>query len=553
MRRITLALLLAGVGVLALGHATTRAQQPQAAGDMHGVLTAVWGDPLPTDPAPGIPRLALHLTDAQGTTTPIQVTESMLQAAGGLRALDRREVVVTVASSQVALASAGAPIAVQSIRLAATNELLMATAAAGPEPLTGPQPRALILCRFADNSSTPHQPSYYTGLMGSTSPGVNHYWQERLYNNINLNGTTVYGWYNLPQPRSYYVADFDGNGTVTVDFTRITNDCTAAADAQVYFPNFTAIDLIFNDTLDCCAWGGSRTVTIDGVTKFYGMTWMPPWAQQASVTYAHESGHSFGFPHSSGPYAATYDSEWDPMSDTYDGLVDPNYGYVPVHTIMHHKNIGLWIPAARRFDTPLNSLTTITLTRSALPDATGYLFAKIPIAGSANRYYTVELRRFAGYNAGIPGEAVIIHNVDTTRSDRDAQVVDATNNNDPNDAGAMWMPGETFTDAANGITVSVVSMTSTTATVSIQLGTATTSDNDSDGDGKADLTIFRRSTGTWFIRNSSSGIHDEHDASVWNQHRPAGRRRLRRRRPGWTSPFIGPRPAHGTFGNPATE
>ena len=40
-------LLLAVAGVLLLSHATIRAQQPQAPGDisMQGVLTAVWGDP----------------------------------------------------------------------------------------------------------------------------------------------------------------------------------------------------------------------------------------------------------------------------------------------------------------------------------------------------------------------------------------------------------------------------------------------------------------------------------------------------------------------------
>ena len=498
MRRITLAILLAVVGVLALSHSSVRAQQPQNPAVMQGVLTAVWGDPQGTDPAPGIPRLALHLTDAQGTTTPIQVTESVLQAAGGLRALDRHEVVITTASIQTALANAGAPIAVQSIRLAATNELMSAMSATAAEPLTGSQPRALLLCRFADSTGvTPHPPSFYTGLMGSTSPGLNHYWQETSYNNINLNGTVVYGWYNLPQPRSYYV------GT-TANLNLLADDCMAAADPFVFFPNFTGVDLNFNDDLDCCAWGGGRTVTIDGQTRFYAMTWMPPWAQISAV-YAHETGHSFGFPHSSGPYAATYDSKWDPMSDPYHGTVDPAYGYVPTHTIMHHKNLDAWIPAARRFDTPPNTLTTITLTRSAFPDSGGYLFAKIPIAGSASKFYTVELRRFAGYDMNLPGEAVVIHNVDTMRSDRDAQVVDATNDNNPNDAGAMWMPGETFTDAPNGITVSVLSMTSTTASVSIQLGTATQTENDSDGDGKADLTIFRPSNGTWLIRNSASG------------------------------------------------
>jgi Bacterial Ig-like domain len=81
--------------------------------------------------------------------------------------------------------------------------------------------------------------------------------------------------------------------------------------------------------------------------------------------------------------------------------------------------------------------------------------AKIPIPGSTTRFYTVETRRFTGYDGQVPGEAVVIHKVDTTLSDRNARVVDPDGNGDPNDAGAMWLLGETFTDPANGIEVSV--------------------------------------------------------------------------------------------------
>ena len=62
-----------------------------------------------------------------------------------------------------------------------------------------------------------------------------------------------------------------------------------------------------------------------------------------------------------------------------------------------------------------------------------------PLPGST-RFYTVETRRLAGYDAKLPGHAVIIHFVDTTRSDRDAQVIDPDANGNPDDAGAMWLP-----------------------------------------------------------------------------------------------------------------
>ena len=52
-------------------------------------------------------------------------------------------------------------------------------------------------------------------------------------------------------------------------------------------------------------------------------------------------------------------------------------------------------------------------------------------------------------------------------------MVDGDNNGDLNDAGAMWTPGETFTDAANAITVTVNAQTATGFQVTITRGAST--------------------------------------------------------------------------------
>ena len=64
---------------------------------------------------------------------------------------------------------------------------------------------------------------------------------------------------------------------------------------------------------------------------------------------AHEMGHGFGFPHSSGPYSTPYDSNWDPMSNAHNSKIITAYGPRPVHTITHHKDLAEWIPLARKF------------------------------------------------------------------------------------------------------------------------------------------------------------------------------------------------------------
>jgi hypothetical protein len=141
------------------------------------------------------------------------------------------------------------------------------------------------------------------------------------------------------------------------------------------------------------------------------------------------------------------------------------------------------VRAARKYTATSASDQNITLERLGAPNANGaYLMAKIPIPGSTTRFYTVETRRFTGYDGQVPGEAVVIHKVDTTLNDRNAKVVDATNNEDPNDAGAMWLPGETFTDSANGIKVKVTGTTASGYDVTI---------NPSDSAGGGDPTAPR--------------------------------------------------------------
>ena len=336
------------------------------------------------------------------------------------------------------------------------------------EPLSGSQAWVTILCRFGDATSiTPHPISQYQDRMGSSYPALGHYWREVSDGNIpNLSGSMVKGWYNLPQPRSYYVYDKDGDGEEDSDLNRALEDCTAAADADVSFPDFWGINLIFNQDLDGASRGGGHFLTLDGEKRFWGVTWIQASHVEGGyhTVVAHEMGHAMGLQHSSGPYGqddpkfspTTYDSAWDVMSRGGSCMFpDPQYGCVGVHTIAYHKDFLGWIPANRKYVAPPNSTRTITLERLAQPDSEGYLMAQIPIGDSETDFYTVEARLFAGYDEEIPDEAVVIHKVDTTREDRLAQVVDIDNNGDPNDEGAMWTPGEIFTDVETGLQISI--------------------------------------------------------------------------------------------------
>lgn len=416
------------------------------------------------------------LIDDQEQEHRLQLDVKLVEPFGGVLALNRRRVRVVVEHAPGALPLGQEPVRVLSIQLGASQ-------VAAERAITGPQPWVNLLCKFSDVATEPKDLSYFAGLMGNSYPGLDHYWREVSYNNINIVGSASQNWKTLPQPRSYYGAT--GSGT-SADLTALFNDCTAVHDADVYFPDFVGINLIFNDLLDCCAWGGSRTATLDGVTKNYRVTWEPPWGYGNQGVMAHEMGHGWGWPHSSGPYGNTYDSRWDVMSDIWDSCPpqDPTYGCVGQGTISYHKDLGAWVPSARKFVPTLNTVTTIEIDRLNQPgSSTNYLMAQIPIPASS-RFYTVEARRFTGYDGTgkIPAEAVVIHHVDSTRSN-DAWVVDADGdlngvcltpgedaNCDPNDAGAQWTPGETYTDAANSIQIRVNSITATGFSVTITYG-----------------------------------------------------------------------------------
>ena len=322
-----------------------------------------------------------------------------------------------------------------------------------------------ILCRFGDATDvTPHPVSFYEGMMGASYPGLEHYWREVSDGNIpDLHGSVVVGWYNLPRSRSYYVYDKDGDGQEDADLNRAAEDCTAVADADVFFPDFYGINLVFNQQLDNSNRGGSRFMTLDEEEGVWGVTWLERAGARDQRIWAHEMGHGMGLLHSSGPYGqddppfspTTYDSAWDVMSGGPCLSRDPEYGCVGVHTIAYHKDFLGWIPPVRKYVAAPNTTQTITLERLAQPGAESYLMAQIPIGDSTTDFYTVEARLFVGYDDEIPDEAVVIHKVDTTLTDRLAQVVDVDNNGDPNDEGAMWTVGEIFTDAENNLQISI--------------------------------------------------------------------------------------------------
>lgn len=323
----------------------------------------------------------------------------------------------------------------------------------------GSKPWVVLLVRFADSPSvTPHPRDWYQSLIGTNYPGLDHYWRELSYGNVDLSGSLVAGWYNLPQSRSYYL-----DGTGSLNFDRAIQDATAVADADVNFSTISGIIIMFNQPVNGYAGFNYASVpfTRDGITLPWGAAVIPSDVQSQSVI-AHEMGHGFGFDHS---------TQWDVMG----GGQNTNppvllYGAVASHCNAYHKDILGWIPGDRKVVVLPGTNQTVALERLASPATTNALVVYVPISssGAASLFYTIEARRPAGYDVGsLPDDSVIIHRVDATLSDYSSRAVDGSGGIDLNGIGKPLRVGENFNDIARGVTVRVVSSTGSGFVVSV--------------------------------------------------------------------------------------
>jgi hypothetical protein len=272
-------------------------------------------------------------------------------------------------------------------------------------PLRTHVPWAVLLCQFSDSPAPAQTPAYYADMfINRGTGGVADYFHDVSYGNIDFAGSVVRGWYRQSQTQAQEVARGRGDRF---------NDCvnaarTASSGAYSVAAGYRTV-VITSPSID--EWGG-------GGAAFLG--------EGIDVTgAAHEMGHGMGMIHSfsddpnyrnvSWAQIGEYDDEWDLMSaaNVYT-TPTPRFGSAPPGLNGFGLDRAGWLPRGRVFNFGQNGEASDVVTLAALnhPEVGGTLLVRVPFdPGDLLHYYTVELRTADGWDGGIPGAGVMIHEV----------------------------------------------------------------------------------------------------------------------------------------------
>ncbi len=447
---------------------------------LQGQLQLQWGDPRGGAGQPqrqGKFRATLVTDD--GTRHVLDAAQAK-RGAGDLYALANRRVAVEFSQQPSGARRTSAMRAIEAIvpadrTLAAGARMSASAQVMANAAVLGNTRWVTVACKFNDIADEQKPITFFQGQYGTDPGQLGHYWLEVSYGKVNLTGSSAYGWFTLPQPRSHYIKTVDGEDDADLDL--LFEDCAAAADAQIDFNGVQGINMMFNGDLDGSAWGGGACGPLEGKPNVcIRNTWNPPWAFNNLAPLAHEMGHGYGLPHSDNSDGDddTYDNPWDVMSDGWrNAVTNPTYGSLPKHINIYQRERLGWIDAARKQTVAANPTSRVSVNLDFASTAASGNKQMIvlnmpaqpdPFAGTV---YTVEARKRTGsYENKLAGDAVIIHRLKDFGT---AYSVDATTPpaNVANNEGSMFKVGETWVSPDRSHWVRVEAETATGFVVSV--------------------------------------------------------------------------------------
>ena len=330
-----------------------------------------------------------------------------------------------------------------------------------PLPNTfGAQKTLVMLVNFQDNTSQPFTPSAAQSMTFTTA---SNFWLENSFQQTWLTGD-VAGWYTLP------ITSTACNTSSIQTYAQ-----QAAQNAGYVLSNYAHLVYMFPQ-ITACGWLGY---------SYIGGNPSNSWINGDLIqqVVSHELGHALGLYHAhalscgSQVYASSGCTQYE-YGDSYDTMASSNFnGYSMHYNAFQKERLG-WLNYSTQ--PPINSVTT-SGTYTVAPyetQDTGPKALKIfrSTSSSGSTYYYVEARQAIGFDAilsnSVPGysevlKGVLVH-IATPGSGNTSNLLDMN----PSAAWGQAMAldvGQSYTDAAAGITISTQAVSSAGATVAVTL------------------------------------------------------------------------------------